>query len=113
MSKKVNENQKLDAELITLLNSKKVHLVPIAEKGTRRKIVDWDEMLELCCDKVWNTVKMIQDDVLKFYPKKKTIHYSEVLRFIRVCNKHEDVHITKKKIKSGEHKGVYYKFEVK
>ena len=114
-SEEVNKKVKneLDADLVLLLNSKKVHLVPINEKSTRRKIVDWDEELELCCDRGWSTVKMIQDDVLQFYPKKKNIYYSEVLRFIRLCNKHEDIHLTKKSIPSGEHKGVYYKFEMK
>ena len=108
--KKKKNVQKLDAELVTLLDSNKVHLVPITEKRTRRKIVDWIEVEEFCIDNVWNTVKLVQDFVLASY-KKETIHYSEVLRFINKSIKDENLHITKKEIESGEHKGVYWKFE--
>ena len=112
VKKTTNKTEKLDKDLVTLLNSNKVKLVPIHEKISRRKIVDWIEVEDFCIDNVWNTVKMIQEFVLSSY-NKKTIHYSEVLRFIKKSSKDENLHITKKEIESGEHKGVYWKFEVK
>ncbi len=101
---------KLDKELTDLLNSNKVKLIPIKDKGTRRKIVDWIEVENYCIDNVWNTVKMIQEHVLDTYDK-QTIHYSEVLRFIHKSRKEKNFHLTKKEIPSGKHKGVYWKFE--
>ena len=109
-SKVVKRTNKLNKELTDLLNSNKVKLIPIKDKGTRRKIVDWNAVEEHCIDNRWNTVKMIQDHVLETY-NKKTIHYSEVLRFIRKSRKDKNFHLTKKEIPSGEHKGVYWKFE--
>ena len=110
VNKTKNKTEKLDKDLVTLLNSNKVKLIPIDEKRSRRKIVDWIDVEEHCCDNVWSTVKMIQDYVLQS-SNKKTIHYSEVLRFIHKSSKDKNIHITKKEIKSGEHKGVYWKFE--
>lgn len=109
--KRTNEQtNKLNKELVDLLNSNKVKLIAIKDKGTRRKIVDWIEVENFCTDNVWNTVKMIQDHVLENY-NKNTIHYSEVLRFIHKSRKDKNFHLTKKEIPSGEHKGVYWKFE--
>ncbi len=104
------QSNKLSKELTDLLNSNKVKLIAVKEKGTRRKIVDWIAVENYCIDNVWNTVKMIQDHVLETY-NKDTIHYSEVLRFIHKSRKDKNFHLTKKEIPSGEHKGVYWKFE--
>ncbi len=112
-AKKTNkQSNKLDKELTDLLNSNKVKLIAVKDKGTRRKIVDWIAVENYCIDNEWNTVKMIQDHVLSNY-NKKTIHYSEVLRFIHKSRKDKNFHLTKKEIPSGEHKGVYWKFEMK
>ena len=112
VNKTKNKTQVLNKELVTLLNSNKVKLIPVDAKRSRKKIVDWIDVESFCCDNVWNTVKMIQDYVLES-SNKKTIHYSEVLRFIRKSSKDKNIHITKKLIESGEYKGVYWKFEVK
>ena len=112
-TEKVNQKSKevvsLPTDLVSKLNSKEVNIVHKDDGRTRRKIVNWTDVLDWCISTEWINVKLLQEHVESTYDKKK-LHYSEALRFIRSNKTNKFVSITIKEIQSGEHKGVYYNF---
>lgn len=110
--KKIEEKkkvEKLNSDVVRLLESNDIKFVDIKEKSGRRKIVNWIEVLDFCIENKWVNMNMISEYVLSNYNKEK-IYYSELLRFIRSDDVNKKVIINKKVIDSGEDKNVYYSF---
>jgi len=108
----VEQNTKdvLPKELIQVLD-KEAKLVSVERKGRRKKIVDWIEVLEHCCEITWFTKDYITKHVQEKYNKNK-LRYSEFYRVIDMWNRKENLHVTKKEVPSGKYKNCYYKVEM-
>lgn len=101
--------EKLNSELVNMLNSNEVKYKEMKESSGRLKIVNWMEVCDWCISMEWVNMNMIRDYVLSNYKKDK-IYYSELLRFIRCEKINKVVKIVSKEIEYGEEKNVYYKF---
>jgi len=106
---KQNSIQVLNNELINILDQEG-KLVPVERNGKRKKIVDWNQVLNHCCEVSWFTIEYLKEHVTSTYNKPK-LYYSEALRVLDIWYRNKDIHITKKEISSGKYKNVYYKVE--
>jgi len=108
----MNSKHVLNKELIKFLDTD-AKLVPVERTNKRKKIIDWIEELNYCCEISWFTFEHLKEHILeKYKDEKKSFYYSEFFRVIDMWNRRKNIHVSKKEVESGEFKNCYYKVEL-